>query len=346
MFRYITKRLLYGLGVMIAIVFIITTIINSSSADAIELSFGQRSNAETIEAKKKELGLDQALIVQQWNYLNDISPISLNSSPNAKHYDNIINLGVIVFKTPYLGRSYQTNEKVLEILKQKVPRTFILAFLSITLATIIGIIIGVVAALNQHTWIDNLCQMLSVLGYSLPSYVTAIILALIFAFYLGDFTGLNVTGGLTVLNDSGDEVYQWRNLILPVVALGIRPIGIVTQLTRSAMLDVLHQDYIRTAKAKGLSNFNVNFKHGLRNALNPVVTSVTGWLASLTAGAFFVENVFSYDGLGLEIIRALENYDVPVILAIVLFVAAVFVIINILSDLLYALLDPRVRITG
>ncbi len=349
MIRYIVKRLLYGIGVMVAIVFIVTSIIYNASVDPAEMTFGQRADTGDIEAKRKELGLDQPLYIQQLNYLRDVSPVSFSSDELNKKYQPILSIPLgnkqLVFKLPYLRESYQSGYQVSKILKTKVPRTAILAFFAIFLATLIGISLGVIAALFHNTWIDNIAVVVSVLGYSLPSYVTAIILALFFAYYLGDYTGLSVTGGLTTLNDSGDEVIVWSNLILPVLALGIRPIGIFTQLTRSAMLDVLSQDYIRTARSKGLSTFKVNFKHGLRNALNPVSTSITGWFASLVAGAFFVENVFSYDGLGLETIRALETYDIPVILGVVLFMGATFVIINILSDILYAFLDPRVRLS-
>ncbi len=333
---------------MVAIVIIISSIIYNSNVDPAELTFGQRSDSGSIESKRKELGLDLPLHIQQLQYLKDISPFSLATEKDKKKYSIFFAIPLgntsFVFKKPYLRDSYQTGQPVSELLRNKVPRTAILALLAIILASIIGIILGVTAALYHNTWIDNFAVVFSVLGYSLPSYVMAMILVLLFAATLGDYTGLNITGGLTTLNDSGEEVYVWKNLILPVLALGIRPIGIFTQLTRSAMLDVLSKDYIRTAKAKGLSYTQINFKHALRNALNPVMTSITGWFASLIAGAFFVEYVFSYDGLGLETIRALKAYDIPVILGVVLFVAAVFVIINILSDILYALLDPRVRL--
>jgi peptide/nickel transport system permease protein len=183
------------------------------------------------------------------------------------------------------------------------------------------------------------------MGYSLPSYVSAILLALVFGYYLQAWTGLNVQGSLFGIDDFGDEKIFWKNLILPALALGIRPIGIITQLTRSSMLDVLSQDYIRTAKAKGLSKTKVIFKHGLRNALNPVVTAVSGWFAALLAGAFFVENVFSYNGLGKITVDALLTRDIPVVLGAILFTAFLFVIINLLVDILYTFLDPRVKLT-
>jgi peptide/nickel transport system permease protein len=147
------------------------------------------------------------------------------------------------------------------------------------------------------------------------------------------------------MDDFGDDRFFWKNLILPAIALGIRPVAIITQLTRSAMLDVLAQDYIRTARAKGLGTRAVLFKHALRNALNPVATAISGWFAALLAGAFFVENVFQFNGLGQVTVNALLNYDIPVVLGAVLFTATVFVLVNLLMDLLYVVIDPRIRIT-
>ena len=149
---------------------------------------------------------------------------------------------------------------------------------------------------------------------------------------------------IILLNDYGEKTIFWKNLILPAIALGIRPIAIITQLTRSAMLDVLSQDYIRTAKAKGLTRYRIISKHALRNALNPVLTAVSGWFAALLAGAFFVENVFDYDGLGQLTVNALLSYDIPLVLGAVLLTASIFVVINILVDVLYAILDPRIKV--
>lgn len=348
MIKYIIKKLLYGVAVLVAIVLIVTSIIYNGNVDPAAMTFGQRSDTGSIDAKRKELGLDQALYIQQWQYLQDISPVSVINKEKTEKYKVFLSIPLgskhLVLKAPYLRESYQTGASVSSILYQKVPRTAALALGAILLAILLGVVLGVVAALFHNTWIDNVAVVVSVLGYSLPSYVTAIIFALVFAYYLGDYTGLNITGGLMTLNDEGDYVIVWKNLILPVLALGIRPIGVFTQLTRSAMLDVLHQDYIRTARSKGLSTFTVNYKHALRNALNPVSTAATGWFASLMAGAFFVEKVYAYDGLGLETIRALETYDIPVILGVVLFIGMIFIVINILSDILYAFLDPRVRL--
>jgi len=135
---------------------------------------------------------------------------------------------------------------------------------------------------------------------------------------------------------------MWKNLILPVIALGVRPIAIIAQLTRSSMLDELTQDYVRTAKAKGLGQMSVLFKHALRNAMNPIVTSISGWLASVLTGAYFIEIVFTYKGLGFQTVQSLLTFDFPVVMGSVLLVALVFVVMNIFTDILYSILDPRV----
>jgi len=156
---------------------------------------------------------------------------------------------------------------------------------------------------------------------------------------------LSLTGQLYETDPfTGARHLVLRNLLLPAVALGIRPLAIITQLTRSSMLDVLGQDYIRTARAKGLSQAATVLHHALRNALNPVVTAVSGWLASLMAGAFFIEYIFNWKGLGTVTLRAVENLDFPVVMGATLFVAALFVVINIVVDVLYAVLDPRVKL--
>jgi peptide/nickel transport system permease protein len=180
---------------------------------------------------------------------------------------------------------------------------------------------------------------------SLPSFFAAILMAWIFAFVLADFTGLNMFGSLFTVDDFGrGEYLDLKNLILPALTLGIRPLAVITGLTRNSMLEVLSQDYIRTARAKGLSYYRVITRHALRNALNPVVTAVSGWFASLMAGAVFVEYVFDWKGIGVVIVNGLEKYDFPVVMGAVLFIAVMLVIINIFVDIIYGLLDPRVRL--
>jgi peptide/nickel transport system permease protein len=158
-------------------------------------------------------------------------------------------------------------------------------------------------------------------------------------------TGLNMTGSLYSVDVWKGEFLDVRNLILPVITLMIRPLSVIVQLTRSSLLDVMQQDYIRTARAKGLSEWEVIFRHALRNALNPVITAVSGWFASLLAGAIFVEFVFGWKGLGQQMFTAIENQDMPVVMGGVIVISVAFVLINILVDLLYAWIDPRVRLS-
>jgi len=347
MLNYIIKRFLYGLLVLLGVVFIVFWLFNGLG-DPARLTLGQRADVETIEAVNRELGLDKPRAVQFVMYLNDVLPFSIHEK-NLKNkekygYLELIPIGekVVVLKAPYLRRSYQTKRPVMTMLMEALPKTVILALTAMLFATIVGIVLGVIAAIKQFSWIDNSILVSSILGISQPSYFSGIILALIFGYWLGDLTGLNYTGGLYVINDFGEEVLQLKNLILPALALGVRPVSIIVQLTRSSMLDVLSQDYIRTAQAKGLSKYKIVFKHALRNALNPVITAISGWLAGLLAGAYFVEIIFDYKGLGYLTINALNNLDFPVAMGAVLFTASLFVAINILVDILYGLLDPRI----
>lgn len=357
MLSFFIKRTFYGLLVLIGAIMIVFFLFYLLPVNSARLTLGQRADIASVEAIEKELRLNKPWYVRLVLYFNDVSPLSFHHpedtesltylDPKKYSYNKLLSLGdelIFVAKTPYLGRSYQTRRPVTEILAEKIPPTAILAFTSIVFASIIGIFLGVIAAINHNTFWDNTAVVGSVIGISQPSYFSAIVLALIFGFLLHDWTGLNHAGALFDLNDYGDEVIVWKNLILPAIALGIRPIAIITQLTRSSMLDVLSQDYIRTARAKGLSRNKVLFKHSLRNALNPVITSVSGWFASLLAGSFFVEIIFDFKGLGYETIKALQNFDFPVAMGAVLFIAFVFVVVNIFVDLLYGVLDPRIAV--
>jgi peptide/nickel transport system permease protein len=191
---------------------------------------------------------------------------------------------------------------------------------------------------------DTSSVLASVVGISAPSFFMAIVIAYLFGLVLHDYTGLSLTGSWFNIDQvTGEKYLTLKNLILPALTLGIRPMAIITQLTRSSMLDVLNQDYIRTAYAKGLSERQVVFGHALRNALNPVITAITGWFAELLAGAFFVEYIFGWKGIGKVTVDALEKLDYPVVMGSVLFAATIFVLVNILADVIYGIIDPRVK---
>jgi peptide/nickel transport system permease protein len=200
------------------------------------------------------------------------------------------------------------------------------------------------AAVNKGTWMDTSFVFTSIMGISVPSFFMAIVIAYLFGVVLQPYTGLNLTGSWYELDEvTGEKYITLKNLVLPALTLGIRPLAIITQLTRSSMLDVLQQDYIRTAYAKGLSKNAVIYRHALRNALNPVVTAITGWFAELLAGAFFVEYIFGWKGIGKITVNALDKLDYPVVMGAVLLSAGIFICINMLADILYRKLDPRVR---
>jgi len=347
MLFFITKRLLAGILVSISVIIIVSSIIYLAPVDPARLTFGQRSDDSTIAAKREALGLDKPLYIQMLYYLRDISPIAISSDPtylsNARFIKKNLSLGSkkLLIKSPDLRDSFQSARSVMSILKEVIPLTVILAFCSLIIATILGIFFGFIAAINKDKFIDTALVAISTLGYSVPSYVSAIILAIIFGYLLNDWTGLRMQGSLYELNDIGDPYLALRNLILPSIALGIRPISVITQIARSAILDTLSQDYVRTAVAKGVRYKNVLKKHVFKNSMNPVISVVSGWLASLLTGAFFVEYVFSYKGLGYTTVTALLNYDIPVILGSLLFVSIVFVFLNIIVDILYKSINPR-----
>lgn len=348
MFRYIAKKLLYGILVLIGVV-VLVFFLFQGFGDPSRLVMGQSGDAATQANIRKEMYLDQPRWKQFLFYLNDVSPVAIHSKQEiaTKQLKGIFIGGEkkLAIKFPYLRKSYQSKREVGSILMQALPGTLILAFAAMFIAVLIGIPLGVVAAVKQNSWIDTSAIFSSIIGISAPSFFMGIIMAYLFGFVLSDLTGLHISGSWFDIDEvTGEKRLTLQNLILPAITLGIRPLAIITQLTRSAMLDVLDQDYIRTAYAKGLTKRKVIWKHGLRNALNPVITAITGWFAELLAGAFFVEYIFGWQGIGKVTVDALEKLDYPVVMGSVLIAASFFILINILADILYGVVDPRVRI--
>ena len=343
MIQFVTKKLLYGLLVLVGVVTIVFFLFQGFG-DPARLVLGQTGDSATIKNIRKELALDEPKWKQFLLYANDVSPIAIHTKAerDEKQLSGFF-IGDVGIKIPYLRRSYQTKKNVSEVLMDALPRTMLLAFTAMLIAVVLGILLGIVAAVKQNTWMDTGSIFASVLGISAPSFFMGIVLAYIFGFVLSSYTGLQLTGSLYDVDAFAGEQLQLKNLILPAVTLGIRPLAIITQLTRSSMLDVLDQDYIRTAYAKGLSKKTVIFKHALRNALNPVITAITGWFAELLAGAFFVEYIFGWNGIGKITVDALEKLDFPIVMGSVLITATFFIIINLLADVLYGIVDPRVK---
>jgi ABC-type dipeptide/oligopeptide/nickel transport system permease component len=346
--KFIFKKLAYGLLVLLGVI-ILVFVLFQGFGDPSRLVMGQTGNAATQEAIRKELYLDQPKWKQFIYYLNDVSPLSIHSKEDIekKELSGFFFGGEKKFaiKLPYLRKSYQTKDSVGRMLMQALPGTLILAFAAMLIAVCIGIPLGVLAAVKQNSWMDTSAVFTSIIGISAPSFFMGIIIAYLFGFVLTDWTGLHITGSWFDIDSDGNKRLTLQNLVLPAITLGIRPLSIITQLTRSAMLDVLDQDFIRTAYAKGLSKRKVVWKHALRNALNPVVTAITGWFAELLAGAFFIEYIFGWKGIGKVTVNALEKLDFPVVMGSVLISATFFILVNILADILYGIIDPRVRIS-
>lgn len=344
---FILRKIGYALLVFAGVITLVFWLFQGLG-DPARMMMGQSGDPATVSALRKEFDLDQPKWKQFLAYANDVSPVSvytatsyLSKKPQGYFVGNRYKVGI---KWPYLRKSYQNQKEVTAILLDALSGTLILASAAMLFATILGIFLGTVAAMKKGTWMDTGAVMTSILGVSAPSFFMAILISYLFGFVLNRYTGLSMTGSWYDLDVmTGKPVLTLHNLILPAFTLGIRPLAIITQLTRSSLLDVLQQDYIRTAYAKGLSKWKVLWRHALRNAMNPVITAVTGWFAELLAGAFFVESIFGWKGLGKITVEALEKLDYPVVMGCVLFASFLFVLINILADVLYRIVDPRIR---
>jgi peptide/nickel transport system permease protein len=339
---------------VVTVIFLLFSVL---PGDPAQMMLGQNEDSQQLAIIKKKYGFDKPVVTQYFYYLNDLSPISFHSktegdytylSQNKYSATQLFSIGntTTVIKFPYLRESFtKQGKKVSQVLSETLPNTFVLAVSAILIAIFLGVILGVISALKKDTFLDKIIQILSTLGMSVPSFFSAILFAWLFGFVLHKYTNLEMTGSLYELDDFGEKMHiKWKNLILPAIVLGIRPLAVVIQLMRNSLLEVFNQDYIRTARAKGLSEFQIIKKHAIKNALNPVVTAISGWFASMLAGAVFVEYIFGWNGLGKEIVNALNTLDLPVIMGSVLIIALLFIIINIFVDIIYTWLDPKVKL--
>ena len=322
-------------------------------ADPAKMMLGERDDEQQILRINQKYHFDQPLYKQYFFYLNDLSPVSFHSSQPI--YDSFLTIFStekdpqqfsIVLKKPYLRTSfYQKNVTVSNLISTAFPNTIILAFSAIMIALLIAIPLGVIAAQNKDSIVDKVISSLSVLGMSLPSFLAAVLMSYFFAYKMGWLTNLNITGSLFVVDDFGHgEKLQFKNLILPALTLGIRPLGVIVNLTRNALIDELSSDYILLARSKGFSMSYVIVFHALRNSMTSVVTAASGWFAGMLSGAVFIEYIFGWNGLGKLLVDALISVDFPLVMGIILVISTCFIIINILVDLIYLWLDPRVEI--
>lgn len=284
-------------------VFILTTIV---PGDPARIMMGQRGNPETIARIRSEMGLDKPLPVQFMDFMKNA--ITLN-----------------------LGNSYRNNMSVIEAISLRIPVTFKLAFFAMLVAVIVGVPLGIISAVKQYSWFDYGAMFFAILGISAPVFWVALLSVVLFCVKLKWIPGTG-TG-------DGELIY----FILPSIVLGLRPAALIARLTRSSVLEIIRQEYIRTARAKGLGERIVIMKHALKNALIPVVTIIGVQVASLLSGVVVTEQIFSLPGIGKLSIEALTNRDFPVIRGVVLFMAFIFVSVNLIVDLSYPFFDPRIK---
>ncbi|HEX2788229.1 MAG TPA: ABC transporter permease [Ignavibacteria bacterium] len=308
MWVYITKNFLYSILIIIGVITVTFCLLYVIPGDPARMLLGQRADVKSVEAVKEELGLNKPIYVQYVDFL--YKAVQGN-----------------------LGRSYSTNREVVKTILDKFPATALLATSALFLSTILGVLIGIISSIKRYSIIDNASMIFALIGISIPQFVFALIMVLIFGAVLKWFP---ISGYIT---------QGWDHLILPMVTLALRPLAIIARMTRSSMMDVMSSDYVRTAKAKGLSSGKVIFKHTLRNALNPVITTLSASLAATLGGAFFIEYIFNWPGIGLLAVDAILKLDFPVIQGTVLFSAVIFVVINFFVDIIYAWLDPKVKLS-
>lgn len=361
------------MAVLWGVVTLVFFLFNIVPGDPVRMMLGQRADEDDVQTIREELGLNQSVFKQYTDYLNDLMPISFyrnsvgkdtasdidkdaashvrtisqNDYSRFKRHCVLTTIGDVdvVLKVPYLRYSYQSKRSVGTILSEAFPNTLILAAVAIAFALIVGVFIGVLTAVFNTEFLNKLTLFITTIGMSLPSFFAAILVAWLFGYVWESFTGLSMTGNLYSVDDYGNGSYlDIKNLILPAFTLGLRPLAVVVELTRTSLLEALSMDYIRTARAKGLKQWRVVTVHALRNAMTPVVTAISGWFASLLAGAVFVEYVFDWKGIGVIIVDALDTFDFPVIMGAVLLIGFMLIIINVVVDIIYGILDPRVRV--
>jgi len=304
---YIIRRLISMIPVLIGITLITFILINVVPGDPVVNMMGKRVDAQTIANIRHQLGLDRPLYIQYFDFL---------------------------FKAAKgdLGRSFYNHQDVMKSILQRFPVTVKLALSSMIVSIIIGLSVGIVSSVKQYTFFDHSSMIIALMGISAPVFWVAIILQLIFGLKLKWFP---------ISGFSGIEY-----MVLPAITLGTRFAATIARMTRSSMLEVIRQDFIRTARAKGLSERVVIYKHALKNAMIPVITIIGLQVGGLLTGSILTESVFGIPGLGRLSIEAINNRDFPVIQGTVLFTALVFVFTNLIVDISYSFLDPRIRYDG
>ena len=315
MYKYILKRLLMMIPVLLGVTFIVFFILNLSPGDPAAMILGDQASEEALEMKREELGLNDPLLVRYGRY-------------------------VVNMVQGDLGTSYKNDLSVWDQVMERFPNTAVLAVAGILVALIIGIPTGIISAKKQYSAVDNVSMVLSLIGVSMPNFWFGLLVVIVFALNLGWLPSQGMgEGGVELL----------KSLVLPALTLGTGCAATITRMTRSSMLEVIHQDYIDTAKAKGVSERTITFRHMLKNALIPIVTAVGLQFGTLqtdglmVGGATVTETVFSWPGLGRLMVDSIKSKDIPMVLGSVIFMAVMFSIVNLMVDIIYAFVDPRIK---
>lgn len=332
MTRYLGRRLLEVVPVFFGVLLVVFAIAHLTPGDPALIALGEHASPEAIDRLREELRLNDPLPVQFINYMAQI----LRGD---------------------LGRSIQSNERVIVDLATKFPATIELTLAAMLIASVVGILTGVIAAVRQHSWFDGTSMVVALFGFSMPIFWLGIMLILLFAAYLDWFpisgrlaytvdiqriTNFHILDAILTRNWEALSNALWH-LVLPAVTLSTVPLAIIARMTRSSLLEVLRQDYVRTARAKGLADRAVVARHALRNAAIPVVTVIGLNVGSLLGGAILTETIFAWPGVGRMVVEAIFARDYPVVQGAVMVIALLFVLVNLVVDLSYAYLDPRIH---
>ena len=330
MIAYFIKRLLLAVPTLLGVATVTFILARSIPGDPVYGLVGEQAPEEVIQNHRKMMGLDRSLPVQYWSFLKNISPFR---RPSFRRYQAgpVSVPWVSFFKIPYLGRSYYARRPVAEMLLDKFPNTLKLALAAMLIGITAGVGLGLFAAGRRGRWEDRLATTAAVAGISFPVFWTGLIFILVFSHWWGWFPASGMGRGALAF------------LVLPALTLGSRSAAFIARITRSSMLEAGSENYVVSARARGLSPFRVAFKHVFRNALVPVVTLVGLDFGSYLNGAVLTETIFAWDGVGRMAMTAISQRDYPVIIGCVLLGAAVFVGVNIVVDVSYRFIDPRVR---
>src|ERR671911_580481 len=334
MLRFVVRRLILLVPILLGLSILVFLWIRALPAGPAESLLGERATPETIQQIEEQYGLDEPIHIQYWEYLKTVA-------------------------TGDLGTTIRSRRPVTSELRERFPATIELTIAALLFAVSFGIPLGFVAAKRYGTWVDHSSLVLSLLGISIPVFFLAILLKYVVAVELG---WLPTVGRIDVLIDiehptnfytidallAGDLVAFWdviKHLILPAIALGSIPLAIIARITRAAVLDVQNEDYVRTARAKGLPPRVVDTRHIFRNALLPIMTIIGLQAGLLLSGAVLTETVFAFPGMGSWLVEAIRQRDYPVLQGGILFVSLVFVLVNLAVDISYALINPRIRVS-